>query len=441
MKSKMFKNIKTNIVLLSLVFIVGVFVIPVQSWANDNKYQLLIPKVQVGESSVDTTKVSPLEYQFNGVLTPNDKIRLGWSNIDLNLIKAKQLGDSAKSYGYIKIYKEEVKEENVIIEIDESPLAISKIASKIKEGQNKLIFLLFIGNQETDQKIEFGFKFVNTINKPTIKIITPQDGVVINKDVGSKFNLLLTNFTLDSNATIDNHGFINVYLNSVSNDNLITKINETANQENSNNQNINETNIKFSSSIFGNRLNSLPDSLDNKLIFKLVQNTKPQAEDISTEIKIITNFNNTLNVSLPSVEFTNITDKNNNINFNDTIRLKISNFQTTRFDSSNSNEKNKGYLQILIDDKPVKIAYTESEFTLKDLVPNLSKDKIKLTVKLANYDFTQLDYPAEKSIDLFVSNKEQSNGAGVIISNWRLISIGLTLLLITVSVVYLIFKG
>jgi hypothetical protein len=398
--------------------------------AKAQDYNLVLPKVTQNGTIREVDKIGE-EFVFKDILTLNDNLRFGWSNIELDL---ESKSTKTPNKGYIKAYINEVKDENFILDFASSPLRIDSLAQKLKEGLNKVVFVLIVNGIPSGNKIIFSFNFKATSNDPLLKISKPNNKVVFWENMKHDFVINVENIIIKSGLNLSNHGKINVYLNTPIEENYLTQIIESE-------QVGNASILKFNSDIFGEKFKKTPDSLSNKLIFVPISNTNKFYNNSQTTLDIITNFQNTLDVKQPTLDFVNVNDSNNSIKKDEIIKFKINNFKVLKFDTRNSVSTGEGYLQVLINDKPHKITFDKTEFTLNEIIPNYKLEKVNLKLQLVNSDFTPLNPVVSNSIDLFLKNETPQNITERIqASNWRLIVIGITILLILGSVLYILFK-
>ncbi len=393
-------------------------------------FNLILPKVTQNRTVKDVEKIGE-EYIFKDVLTLNDNLRFGWSNLELDL---NSRATKAPNKGYIKAYINTESDENFILDFASSPLRLDTLSQKLKEGNNKLVFVLIVNGIPTGNKIVFNLVFKAISTDPTIKISKPNNKVVFWENMRHDFILNVENLIVNSGVNLANHGKVNVYLDNVNEESFLTQITDSdANGSNSV--------LKFNSDIFGEKFKKTPDSLTSKLIFVPVSSTNKFYNNSLATLDIITNFQNTLDVKQPTLDFISVNDSNNSIRKDGLIKFKVTNFKMLKFDTRNSINTGEGYLQILVNDKPHKITYERSEFTLNELIPNYKQEKVNIKLQLVNSDFTPLAPPVSTAIDLFIKSEAPQNITERIqASNWRLIVIGITILLILGSVLYIIFK-
>jgi hypothetical protein len=412
--------------LISFLQIVIVSLVPVI--AQD--YTFTLPKVTQNNQLKDTEQ-SKGEVFFNDNLSLSDTLRFAWSNIDLNL---NSRATPTPTTGYIKAYINEVKEENFLIDFASSPFRIDEIATKLKEGNNKLIFQLIVDGKLTNKSVIFNFSFKLDAQKPIIKIAQPLPKTVFAKNVKKDFIVNVENLIVKTGIKLSNHGKINIYLNDVSEAGFLTQITDSERVGSS-------SLLKFNSDTLGDKIKTSTDSLKSKLIFVPVLNDGKIILDSQASVEVVTNYLNTLDIKNPSVEFLNVTNQNNTIGVSDRIKIIVNNFKLIKFDTRNTVVNGEGYLQVFVNDRPHKLTFDKSDFSIEELVPNFKGEKLTLRLQLVNSDFTILNPEANVSIDLFVKpDRVEDLTLKVQASNWRLIVIGITIFLIIGSVIYIIFK-
>ncbi|MGL4757805.1 MAG: hypothetical protein ACRCXZ_00575 [Patescibacteria group bacterium] len=392
-------------------------------------FNLTLPKVTQSGVIKETEKIGA-DYLFNDVLTLNDSLRFAWSNIDLDLDSR---SNKSTSKGYIKAYVNTIADENFILDFATSPIKMDTFSQKLKEGSNKLYFVLYVNGEMTQKRFGFSFVFKATNNDPSIKIVKPNANIVFTEDSKYDFQVNVENMIIRSGINIGNHGKINVFINSTSEENFLTQVTEA-------DINGNTSYLKFNSSIFSDKIKQQKDELKSKLIFQPVSNIGKVFTNSEVTLDVITNYNKTLDIKQPAIEFLNIND-NTAINKDEKIKFKISNFKTLKLETRNTVTPNEGYLQILINDKPHKIAFDKTEFTIQEIAPNYTSEKINLKLQLLNVDFTELNPNISTSADVFIKNSQKQNiESRIQTSNWRLIIIGVTILMIILSVLFIIFR-
>jgi hypothetical protein len=426
--------VRLSIVLLSclsLMLIVSLFYFP--SLAQSTVYNFSIPKVQIGNSIRETVKIDNSEFQFNDTLSPNDLIRFGWQNIDINLAsKDKNIPNS----GYFKAYHTEIKDSNFILDFGSSPLKVEKLAqsSLNKEGANVVYFQLFIQDKPTEQKIKFNYTYSSKVNGPEIKVIQPKSQTVFSKGKNIDIELQIENFIVKTGVSISNYGKLKVYLGSVNEDNFLTSIIDSQGTTTG-------SRVKVNSVVLGDKFSNSFDNEKTQLLFVPETNDGKVLLNNVASVPIIMNFQNTLDIKSPQVQFIDIDNSKPVYDRSDKLKFRIDNFKVLSFDTRNETKLGEGYVQILINDKPHKIAYTKQEFSIDDIAPSFEEEKVNLKIQLVDANFVKLDPVAETSVDIFIKKQQKADISQTLeISNYRLIIVGITVLLILGSVLYVIFR-
>ena len=397
---------------------------------NAQDFNFSLPKV-MQQNQVKETELINNEVIFNDQLTLNDSLRFSWANIDLSLDSR---SNPSPKVGFVKAYINEVKDENFILDFATSPLKLDQLGFKLKEGKNKILFVLYLDNKPTDKIINFTFNYKLTPSDPVIKIIKPNQKTLFTTNLKQDFLITIDNFVVKSGINLANHGKIKVYYNEVSDNGFLTQIIDSDNYANG-------SQLKFNSDIFGDKFRAISDTETGKLIFVPITYEGKVLTTAQATMDVIMNYQTTLNIKTPSVEFLNINDSNNSLLTSDKIKIKVNNFTLQKFDTRNSMAINSGYLQILINDKPHKMTFDKTEFTIDELLPGYKDEKLNIRLQLVNTDFTSLNPDTFAIIDLFIKpNKIDDISTKVQASNWRLIIIGITILIILGSVLYIIFR-
>ena len=397
---------------------------------NAQDFNFSLPKV-MQQNQVKETELINNEVIFNDQLTLNDSLRFSWANIDLSLDSR---SNPSPKVGFVKAYINEVKDENFILDFATSPLKLDQLGFNLKEGKNKILFVLYLDNKPTDKIINFIFNYKLTPSDPVIKIIKPNQKTLFTTNLKQDFLITIDNFVVKSGINLANHGKIKVYYNEVSDNGFLTQIIDSDNYANG-------SQLKFNSDIFGDKFRAIPDTETGKLIFVPITYDGKVLTTAQATMDVIMNYQTTLNIKTPSVEFLNINDSNNSLLTSDKIKIKVNNFTLQKFDTRNSMAINSGYLQILINDKPHKMTFDKTEFTIDELLPGYKDEKLNIRLQLVNTDFTSLNPDTFATIDLFIKpNKIDDISTKVQASNWRLIIIGITILIILGSVLYIIFR-
>jgi hypothetical protein len=413
---------------------------------DGNSIGLEITRVTKDGVIKDTKKDSPLSWSFAEELNLDDFIRYRWNSVALDL-KYKDKPDT--NGGYLKIYiNDDSNQANLIGEYGASPLPLSFVSPKLKEGPNKLLFVYVdkTGQSAIPQaKVFFSFNFKNVSIKPKITIISPLPDTLLTKGVVKDCVLDLQNFSLE-NVDTNNpmKGKLSLYYNEVNAANFIATFSSSVQIEDSKAQ------VKFSTKDI--QFDKVPDSLSTKLIFVLTK-TNGDLLDTKVEVQVKTNYQNQINVGIPKV--TILEPKNDrtdlSIKGSQVFLIGIENFELHKERVKNTNDGKSGYLQILIDDAPYKILWPEKSFSLNDIgYVNQTEGRKTVKVQLVNKDFSKLDIEATDSRDIIYipdkksairENSDENNESGTKNSNWRVIIIILTVVLIIGGISILITKG
>jgi hypothetical protein len=433
------------IICLCLFGGLGSLVAYAQTGTATNAIGLEIARITVGDQTKDTVQDTANNWSTTNELTLDDLIRYRWNTVALDL---KYKENPSSSGGYLKIYlTDDSKPENLIAEYGSSPLAVSTIAPKLKEGTNRLLFVYIdkTGQPAVPQtKVSFTFPFKNISTKPKINIISPTPDTLFAKGVLKDMVVDLQNFSLENTDTNNpNKGKMNLYYNQVNPTNFIASFSSSIQVED------NKAQVKFSTKDLD--LSKIPDSLTTKLIFALTK-TNGDLLDTRAEVQVKTNYQNQIDVGIPKV--TILEPKNDRTDLSVTgsqvFLIGVENFNLLRERTSGPNDGKSGYLQIFIDDAPFKILWPEKSFTLND-IGYVDKTEGRKTVKvqLVNKDFSKLDIEATDSRNIIYIPDKKTDGtdtavekdSGIKNSNWRTIIIILTVALIIGGIAILITKG
>ncbi|MBC7471854.1 MAG: hypothetical protein H7196_01110 [candidate division SR1 bacterium] len=416
-----------------------------QTSSEGNAIGLEITRVTKDGQVRETKKDSLVSWSFSEDLNLDDLIRYRWNTVALDL-KYKDKPDT--SGGYLRIYaNDDLNQANLIGEFGSSPLSISTISPKLKEGPNKLLFVYIdkTGQPANPQtKVSFNFNFKNISIKPKITIISPLPDTLLAKGVVKDFVLDIQNFSLENVDTGNPiKGKLNLYYNEVNTANFIASFSSSSQMDD------NKAQLKFSTKDY--QLDKIPDSLTSKLIFLLTK-TNGDLLDTRGEVQVKTNYQNQINVGIPKV--TILEPKNDrtdlSVTGNQVFLIGIDNFELLKERTKSANDGKSGYLQILIDDAPYKILWPEKSFSLNDIgyIDQIEGRKT-VKVQLVNKDFSKLDIEATDSRNIiYVPDKKSSiktnqddGESGIKNSNWRIIIIILTVVLIIGGISILITKG
>ncbi len=440
----------TIALLFGLPFVVfgNYFAIQTQAQSNNlNEINFRIPAVTQEGERKNTTRLSDTAWEFtDGSLDLDDGIRYSWQGVDLDL-KYKDL--PAQFGGFLKIYKDDDSDEgNFILDYGTySPesvgLKISEIDDKLDNGKNTIMFV-FIGYDNLQQvskaKVTFTFDFKNASSDPQISILNPDSESILAKNINHEFELELINFTLEnSDSGEGNRGKLNVYYNEITQGTLLGTI--TTSLEQDGNQK-----VRFNTEDFGD-FNVIPDSEDTELIFVLTR-TNGELLPYRQTLSVITNYDNTLDIGLPKVTIIepNREREDMQVDGEQKFLLQIDNFKISERELIDpQNESGKGYLQIILNDRPVELTFPNKEFTLNEIgASKFGEGSLTVKVQLVNYDFTKLNPEANDSIEVFFVSQENSDEANITqVENntWRFVIMGLIVVLVIGSIAILITRG
>ena len=405
---------------------------------------LAISKVVKDGKDYPTNQLSPRSWSFKDVLNNGDSIKYQWDNTKLGIYFEK---NPALCCGFLRVYREdESKEENFLVTTgsDDYPLKLSKFSDKLKPGKNNLIFVFFDHtNKPTNNKASIAIDYATESPKPKINIAKPSSGTVFAKDITSNIVLELDNFKLSTMSDIksSNIGKVNIFGNNT--DNLLGAI--TTGSEVSDGK----TRVEIKPETFGN-FEKLPDSKNTKLIFQLIATAEkdPVAEE---KLEIITNFGNSIDVGLAKISIADPVKNTTNIQVTqDTIvKLKLENFEIISKPPLNNNtppDNKKGFLQIFVDNKPLQTTWAKLDFNLKEIgyISAESGEK-EIKVQLVNQNYEKLSPEAIDKIKVQYTapqiNSIQTATTNPQTSNWKIIIITLTVILIVGGILISITKS
>jgi hypothetical protein len=444
MMLKIVKNLLFAFCIL-LVGIIPSLSLLAQTPVEANSIGLEISRVTKDGQTKETRKESATSWSFAEELNLDDLIRYQWNTVALDT-KYKEKPDS--SGGYLKVYNsDDSKPENLITEIGSSPLSLSTIGSKLKDGPNKLIFVYIDktgepGNPKT--AVTFSFNFKNISVKPKINIISPFADTLLAKGVVKDFIIDLQNFSLEGADTQNPiKGKLNLYFNEVIPTNFISSFSSSVQLDDTKSQ------VKFSTKNI--QFDKVPDSLTTKLIFVLTK-TNGDLLDTRSEVLVKTNFQNQIDVGVPRVTIAEPKSDRSDLTVtgSQVFSINVDNFELLKERAKTPNDGKSGYLQIFIDDSPYKIFWPEKSFTLNDIgYIDRTEGRRTVKVQLVNKDFSKLDIEASDSRNIiYVPDKKgdsdntlDGQDSGIKNNNWRAIIIILTIVLIVGGISILITKG
>lgn len=415
---------------------------------NGGKNPIDLKITNVTASGVlQSTRKDGDNWVYDGELTKDDDIRYRWAGVDLN---TKYKSISASGGGYVKVYLNEVKDANLLVDqgLDVYPLRLSTIADKLANGSNKLLFVYInSGNNTAYNPVLFTFNFKNVSNKPVISIVKPLPNSIFMKGVEQEILLQLSNFRLASTGGTDpSIGKIKVYFNEVKVANDLGTI--------SSGRGLGDG--KFEVGLKSSDLTQLakiPDSDQTKLIFVLTDITeKPLG--IQSEVIIKTNYANSLNVGLPRVTIVEPKKDRSNLSVDGSAQfiLQIENFEILKDRPVSDKvvaDGKKGFLQIIINNgdksQPLQPVWGKTEFTLNEIgYVDEAEGQRNVKVQLVDVNFEILKPEATDSIDIFYTppaKDEKKETVNVQNNTWRLVIIVLTVVLIIGGISILITRG
>lgn len=414
-----------------------------------NKINFYIPFVVQNGSKQPTTQISGSNFGFNTNVTENDQIRYGWDNvaIDLTYKTYPQAGG-----GWIKIYLENENPDSAILETGNSPISIKSIAPKLKEGRNKIILVFVDSSNDPDKsqsKASLTFNFQSATPPPTINLTEPAENSLLMAQFDRKFRLELGNFGLTSEPSKEqDRGILKVFLNDI-------KTKPLAIIKKSTELDANKHIVEFGSKEFDPEI-IIPDSRTSRLIFVLAKSDGTNLES-QTSKQMITNYNNSLkDLGLSEISFGEPKADRLDLTTDGERKfiININNFEILSQLSTGNNEDKKGYLQIFIDDTPIKTIWNKKEFTLNELeYTDKVSSKKQVKVQLVNKDFTKLVPDVSANLDIIykptinadpnqkLDKNQVQKGWSLLNVNWSLIVGGLIAALIIGGIIALVVKG
>ena len=452
--SKLIWQLNSNLVLVVTIFVVFLSIfsssnLGVFAQTTTNSIDLKISKVTAGGKSFDNKLTSKNNWTFDeALLGDSDSIRYSWVN---SILDTKNRQVPILAGGFLKIYlTDDSKEENLLLEYGVSPLPLNLFSARLSPGNNKLLFVYINHTNKPEganTKVAFNFKYNPSTNKPKITVTEPTDNAVFRKDLVKNFNIQLDNFALGENANGNPAiGKLKVYANTIRDENLLgtfktsKEIGPSAQVVEFNSDNLDK--VKFQ---------NLSDSKETKLIFVLAK-TSGENLEILSEKKITTNFKESLKIESPKVTILEPRKDRTNLNVNGdtTFLLKVENFEILKERQSGGNEENKGYLQVFVNNQPIKTIWSKAEsFTLNEIGYKDDKEgKREVLVRLVNKDFVKFvpevsdtlsiiyEPPIKNANTLKTENNDQPEN-----STLRIVVVSLILILFIGGIGILITKG
>ena len=436
---------------LLVILIIGMFVFGSLSGlaapSSTNAIKLEIPKVTKvlndQSETQDVKRTGNNEWAFEGgELTLDDAIRYRWEDAFLDL--AYQVSPAPRA-GWLKVYlNDDSTEDNLITEFGSSPLPIARLAESLTEGPNKLLFVYIDSTTKEPAnpatKVEFNFNFRNVSTKPRVEVLAPKAGVVLANGVNHEFKLQLNNFSLTSSTKPEEKtGKLNIYQNAVGGENLIATVNTSVQGEE------NEYFVTFNSRDI--EFDQIPDSEEVKLIFALTNVTGDPLE-YRDELLVKTNYDGSIDVGLPRVNILEPTDSRLDLTVdgNKKFVLGVENFTLLdNFESGAEVDGKQGYLQIFVDNMPVRDLWGTSEFSFNEIGYTGDSGQKEVRVQLVNPDYTKLAPEAVDEVTVVYvpqeSATEETNEETGESNQWRVVIIALVVVMIVGGIALLVLKG
>jgi hypothetical protein len=415
--------------------------------AAPSNINLAITKVVKDGRDQVTEKVSINKFALNDSLNDSDSIKYSWDNTRiLSNFKDKP----ALCCGYINVYiDDETLESNFLFTTgsDDYPIKVSKLSNKLKPGKNTIILVFFDHtNKATSNKSSLTFDYVSKSNpalKPVITVVKPGVGAVFSKEVTQNIVLDIENFTLskDSENKSENVGKLNIYAKDT--DNLLESIDTGSASVGG------KLRVDFKPETIS-KFEKLPDSKNTKLIFQLVTPSKAEPVAEST-FEVITNFNKSTDLGLPMIKITDPAKESvvTSVTEDKVFLLDYQNFTVLEKEpvQSNTNPSSKeGFIQIFVNNVPIVTKWPKKDFTLKE-IGYVSQDsgEREVKVQLVNVNYEKLSPDASDKVKVqYVNNtasvtKKQDTETQS--SNWKIIIIVLTVILIVGGILISITKS
>ncbi len=404
-----------------------------------NPINLAISKVTKDGKSENTRKEANNSYTYDNELNLDDDIKYGWSGTDLNL---KYKDAPARGGGYLKIYlNDDSQDTNLITEFGSSPLPILSLRSKLAEGSNKILFVYIDSTNRfpaQPTKVLFTFKFKNSSNLPSIQVLEPSPNSVIGRGADKDVTLQLTNFELEnSDSRLPNRGKLNVYVNEILDQNRLGIFSVSQSIEGKIYVRFNTRDLESS---------RIPDGLSTNLIFVLTQ-TNGNVLNYRNSLQVRSNYSGSLDVGLPKITITEPRKDRTNLTVDGDQKflVQVDNFTVLTEATKDDNEDTKGYLQIYVDNKPLKTLWSKTDFTLNEIgLSDTIEGRKTIKVQLVNKNFTKLSPEAVDSIDVIFApklNESSSQIPQVENQGWRVVLVIITVVLVVGGISVLITKG
>ena len=433
-------NWTKSIAIATLFLVLGANFVSISTLAQSavagKSINLSITKVLKDGKDTPTERDSSEIWQVGTNLTATDAVKYQWDNAEIN---TKYKKSPAKGAGYIKVFLNDTKDENFLVDtgFDEYPFQLSKVAGKLINGKNNLIFAFVDDMGNINNKATVGFVFGGESAKPKITVLKPVAASTFEKDVTQNIELELENFKLSANNDkITGVGKLNIYGNDKNN--LLGTV--TTGSELANN--------KFKVEVLPQALNGfdkLPDSKNTKLIFDIIPAGGADPV-VSQSVEVVTNFNKTVETSFPSLKFVDPlpTAQVQTASEDRVFSIDIKNFELLNQPPLNNTQvadDKKGFLQIFVDGKPLQTIWQKNTFTLKDIrYTSTEPGEKEIKVQLVNIYFAKLNPEATSKLKINYQPATNSNNFQLDTNqfkdnNWRIIIIILTVILVIGGIV------
>lgn len=412
-------------------------------YTQNNQIQLSIPYIEKDGKKIETSNQGNSNWNYKEELNSNDKIRYGWQGVAIDL---SYKSNPTPGGGWIKVYLEDENiESNAIIDNGTSPLELKTIDDKLKNGKNKII-LVFVDDTNdpklSKSKSSIIINYKKNLPDASLEIITPPANSILSKNIQREFKIQLKNFSLVNSVENKNtEGKLNIFLNEVKQPPLAII---TTSKESTGGGQV----VEFNSSIFNPEVN-IEDSKNQKFIFQLVKNNGDEV--LKTERTFITNYSESLtDLGLPSIKFTEPKADRVDLSVDGERKfiVEVNNFELLQQLTSGANEDKKGYLQIFVDDQPIKRIWGEKEFTLNSInYVEKNQGKRVIYVQLVNKDFTKLTPEVSANLDvIYIPNNQNSNQNSneesiIENNNWRVYLTAFIVVVILTGIVVVIIKA
>jgi hypothetical protein len=441
------KNILKYVVTISIVgmlLLSGIASVAQESQTNGIGLQ--VPVVTKEGKNLDTEKLGTNHWQFKDSLSLDDEIRYKWNNVALDLYYKNNPTTGA---GWLKVYQgDDSKETNLIAEHGSSPFPLALLKDKVNEGPTTLIFVYI--NSVTQEpyvpatKVRLDFTFSNTSSKPRLQIVSPSAGVVLAGGVKQEFKIELNNYALTSSTKPEEGtGKLNIYYDKVEQSNLVATLTSSIGQTDDKNTHL----VAFDSDDVD--FKNIPDAGEVNLIFVLTS-ANGDLSEYRDELKVKTNYKQSLDLGLPRITIQEPRKDrlDLSLNGNQKFILQVDNFQILEnFESNAVVDGKRGYLQVFVDNQPIKTVWGKTEFSLNELgYISETEGQKTIDVQLVNPNFTKLAPEARDSVTVvYVPEKQdqeleaetKANGS----DTWRIVIVVLVIGMIGGGIVLLITKG